>query len=391
MPGTLDVWISVPRLLSRPALLCLGAALAVVAGAGIGLYAHAHKELTLDVQGEVTSVSTFAADVGDLLAELGIEVSERDTVAPSEDFLLVDGAYVVVRHARQLEVTVDGEPSTVWTTALTAAEALSDLAARGEQVRLVASRSAGVERGAIAATAGNTVDLPVDLVAGEPVTVRVDGRTLRRDAPGADLQQLLDGLGLVLEGSDEVTVTAAARGVEVVVTRVRTAEETVTEAVPYQTVTTQDPSRYTDHRAVTTAGVAGQRELVYRVTRVDGVETARELISATEVLAPVDEQVTVGTARRPVSVPNGGQVTADATALNWAALARCESGGDPTIVSSNGKYHGLYQFLVSTWQGVGGQGLPSQATAEEQTYRAQLLYQRSGAGQWPHCGSRLFG
>lgn len=376
---------------SRPALLRLGATLVVLVGTGIGLYAHAHKQLTLDVQGEVTSVSTFAVDVGELLAERGIEVADRDTVAPSVDFLLADGAYVVVRHARQLDVTVDGEHSTVWTTALTASEALSDLAARGGQVRLVASRSAGVERGEIAATAGGTVDLPVDLVAGEPVTVSVDGRRLGMDAPGPDLQELLDGIAVVLEGSDEVTVTAGARGVDVVVTRVRTAEETVTETVPYQTVTTQDPSRYTDFSAVTTAGVAGQRELVYRVTRVDGVETARELVSATDVLAPVAEQVTVGTARRPVSVPNGGQVTEDAAALNWAALARCESGGDPAVVSSNGKYHGLYQFLVSTWQGVGGQGLPSQATAQEQTYRAQLLYLRSGAGQWPHCGSRLFG
>jgi hypothetical protein len=27
---------------------------------------------------------------------------------------------------------------------------------------------------------------------------------------------------------------------------------------------------------------------------------------------------------------------------------------------------------------------------EEQTLRAQILYDRSGAGQWPHCGPQLF-
>ena len=41
---------------------------------------------------------------------------------------------------------------------------------------------------------------------------------------------------------------------------------------------------------------------------------------------------------------------------NWAALAQCESSGNPTIISSNGLYHGLYQFSVSTWQAVGGSG-----------------------------------
>jgi hypothetical protein len=59
-------------------------------------------------------------------------------------------------------------------------------------------------------------------------------------------------------------------------------------------------------------------------------------------------------------------------------------------VSASGKYHGLYQFSLSTWAGVGGSGLPSQASAAEQTMRAQMLFDRSGAGQWPHCGPRLF-
>jgi hypothetical protein len=52
-------------------------------------------------------------------------------------------------------------------------------------------------------------------------------------------------------------------------------------------------------------------------------------------------------------------------------------------------YHGLYQFSVDTWQRTGGIGLPSEATPREQTYRAILLYKRSGAGQWPHCGRYL--
>ena len=39
---------------------------------------------------------------------------------------------------------------------------------------------------------------------------------------------------------------------------------------------------------------------------------------------------------------------------------------------------------------VGGSGNPADASAAEQTNRAQILYNRSGAGQWPHCGPRLF-
>lgn len=69
------------------------------------------------------------------------------------------------------------------------------------------------------------------------------------------------------------------------------------------------------------------------------------------------------------------------------SIADCESGGDPKVVSSNGLYHGKYQFSPDTWESVGGKGLPSEASEAEQDFRAALLYERSGPGQWPLCGS----
>ncbi|MEZ5078040.1 MAG: transglycosylase family protein [Solirubrobacterales bacterium] len=69
-----------------------------------------------------------------------------------------------------------------------------------------------------------------------------------------------------------------------------------------------------------------------------------------------------------------------------AAIAECESGGDPTIVSAGGTYRGKYQFSFSTWETVGGSGDPAAAPEAEQDYRAALLYARSGSGPWPVCG-----
>ena len=100
--------------------------------------------------------------------------------------------------------------------------------------------------------------------------------------------------------------------------------------------------------------------------------------------------------RKPVAAilavgPKGGP-TGAAARLNWAALAKCESGGNPKAVNPAG-YYGLYQFSLQTWTSVGGTGKPSDASPEEQTYRAQLLYNKVNGrwqGQWPNCGSRLF-
>lgn len=68
------------------------------------------------------------------------------------------------------------------------------------------------------------------------------------------------------------------------------------------------------------------------------------------------------------------------------SIASCESGGNPTAVSSDGSYRGKYQFSFETWASVGGTGDPAAAPEEEQDYRAALLYASSGSSPWPVCG-----
>ncbi|MET0558600.1 MAG: transglycosylase family protein [Solirubrobacterales bacterium] len=68
------------------------------------------------------------------------------------------------------------------------------------------------------------------------------------------------------------------------------------------------------------------------------------------------------------------------------SIAACESGGDPTAVSSDGSYRGKFQFDYGTWESVGGHGDPAAAPEAEQNYRAAVLYSRSGSSPWPICG-----
>ena len=363
------------------------AAVALVLAGGSAAFAHAQKTVTLDVNGEVVQRSTFAGSVEGFLDDQGVVVGERDVV--SQRGALREGSEIVVRHAHQVSVSVDGVETSVWTTALSADEALDSLAARGQSVALVASRSA----------AGGRPELALDLDLRGPAEVLVDGTTLAVVDADASVAQVLGELGVTLGALDRVSVVQGAAGrVQVVVNRVVVQDVTSTHELPFASSTQQDGSRYTDQKRTLTAGVPGVRTLVERVTTVDGVESARVPVSDVVSQAPVDEVLSIGTKTRPVAAPPaasssaGSPVTAggDADSLNWAALARCESGGNPTVVSSTGKYHGLYQFSVGTWQAVGGAGLPSEASADEQTARAKMLYNRSGAGQWPHCGKNLF-
>ena len=77
---------------------------------------------------------------------------------------------------------------------------------------------------------------------------------------------------------------------------------TVTERIPFQTVYVPDDSMWSGQTAVLERGVFGNRDVVYEVTRENGRESAREIISSAVTSEPVDQKVARGTA----SIPSRG-------------------------------------------------------------------------------------
>jgi peptidoglycan hydrolase-like protein with peptidoglycan-binding domain len=69
-----------------------------------------------------------------------------------------------------------------------------------------------------------------------------------------------------------------------------------------------------------------------------------------------------------------------------ARIAECESGGDPTAVSADGRFRGKYQFSRATWRAMGGKGDPAKAPEAEQDRRAAALLEQAGTSPWPVCG-----
>jgi len=85
----------------------------------------------------------------------------------------------------------------------------------------------------------------------------------------------------------------------------------------------------------------------------------------------------------PDSAPAGTQTS---YAVPPAAIAQCESGGDPTAVDASGVYRGKWQFDQQTWESVGGSGDPAAAPESVQDRLAGELYAERGAAPWPVCG-----
>jgi uncharacterized protein YabE (DUF348 family) len=342
-------------------------------GGSVAFYL-AQKSLTLTVDGQSRSVSTYAGTVGEVLEDEGLTPAAHDVVLPGEHASVSDGDTVVLNRARHLTLTVDGVQKDVYVTALSVDEALDQLGYRADDLVLSASRSERLPlRG-----------MQLSITTPKNVTLVVDGTEKVVTTTAATAGDLLAEQGVTLGQTDRASLyptQALLDKMRLQVYRVQVNEVTETTPIPHGRVETQDPNAYKGDETVTVPGVDGQQTTTYRVTVTDGVETARQQLSTAVATPPVDEQVTVGTKDKPTATPS-------ADGLNWAALAKCESGGNPRAVNPAG-YYGLYQFSLSTWHGVGGSGNPIDASADEQTARAQTLYARSGAGQWG-CGSHLF-
>ncbi|WP_369131756.1 ubiquitin-like domain-containing protein [Modestobacter sp. I12A-02662] len=347
---------------------------------GSAAYFLAQKTVTLTVDGQAREVDTYADTAGEVLADEGLDPASHDVVLPGLDSVVGDGDTIVLNRARPLALTVDGVRTDLYTTALSVDGLLDELGYRAEDLVLSASRA---ER------------LPLDgmdlaITTSKDVTLVADGQQRVVTTTAATAGDLLAEQGIALSETDRTSLYPAQPLLDQMVlqvTRVQVADVPEVQSVDYRTVETPDPNAFVGTRTVTQKGVEGEQTVTWRITVTDGVETGREQVGTAVTTPPVEEHVTVGTKEKPAAP--AAVVSADG--LNWAALAKCESGGRPDAVSASGTYRGMYQFSRSTWAAVGGSGDPAAASADEQTMRAQMLYARSGAGQWPHCGSRLFG
>ncbi|MGW5146554.1 transglycosylase family protein [Rhodococcus koreensis] len=336
-----------------------------------------HKNVTLDVDGETISLSTMTTSVDAALSDAGYSLTDRDVVAPDRDATLSDGDTVVLRRAREVSLTVDGQPKTVWTTALTVEDALKQFDL-GDDVHVSASRS---QR------------LPLDGAALDvlnPLVVKLTDGAL----PVADVRMaaptvgdFLAAHGAPLEQADTVVPAAdtpLTEGMDVTVTRDRT--ETKVETVPLAPAEQriEDPTMNKSRTVVESPGLPGVQDVTFAVNTVNGEEVGRNQVSAT-VTTPAQPKVIRVGAKPGTDVPpvENGSV--------WDALAQCEATGNWAINTGNGFFGGV-QFDQNTWERQGGLKYAPRAdlaTREEQIAIASQTQRAQGWGAWPTCSGRL--
>ncbi len=336
--------------------------------------------VTLSLDGQEKEVVVMGDTVDAVLEAEGIDLGQHDQVFPGPDEAVTDGSAISVKFGRPLELTVDGETQTHWTTATDVAGALDDLGMRFSGADLSLSRGGSIDRGGAS----------LEVVTAKKLTLKIAGKKpVKREVAALTTADALEEVGVKVDKQDRVSPKRGAElenGDTVVFTDIRTVTKRVEdEAIDFQTVEREDDSMPEGETEVLRAGKSGARDVTYEIVYRNGEISARKVVRQDVLAAPVSRLVAVGTQQEEeeptANFASGGTV--------WDQLAQCESGGNWAINTGNGYYGGL-QFNLSTWQAYGGSGYPHQASRETQIAVATKLRDANGGyGAWPSCSSKL--
>jgi len=332
------------------------AALVLLGGLAAG-YRSGLTSVTLVVDGEARQVRTHQDTVGALLLDAGLDLYPEDVVEPGPEQPLEPGMVVRVVRARPVRIEADGRTWTVRTHATTAREVLAEAGVSlapydrviveegraGEPSLRVRVRRAvpitvhedgqAVTFYTTAATVGEALQeagltlyladrvepgLGEPLSAGmhvyversQPVTVLVDGRTVRTRTHRDQVGQVLADLGIVLAGLDYTRppLDHPING-ETTVEVVRVAERFLIEQdpIPFDVVWQPDPDLEIDHQRLIQDGAAGVLERRVRVRYENGQEVSRTLESEYVAVPPTTKIIGYGTriVVRQLETPEG--------------------------------------------------------------------------------------
>lgn len=332
-----------------------------------------HKDVTLDVDGQARPAGGFALTVADVLANNDITLGERDLVYPSLSDPVSDGQTITVAYSKQVTLNVDGEPVSFYTTAAVLSDALTDFQLHELNVsKLSVSRSAALPRTGIS----------VEVTTPKEITLKVGGESSAVTTTADTVAELLTEQGITLDTDDQLKPTAGTEVTEdlkVVVDRVEVTTRTKTEKVKFKSVSKKDSSLWKGESRLVSAGKSGKAKRTYEITRINGKQTDKKLVTETILKEPVDAVTAVGTK----TTSNGAGINL-ARAAMWDRIAKCESGNRWSINTGNGYYGGL-QFSKASWNANGGRdfaALPHQASRAEQITVANRYYAKAGLQPW---------
>lgn len=365
---------------SMPLRLATGGVLGTLAVGGV-VAATAHKDITVDVNGETMQLATFSTDVKGALEAAGVQVGADDFVSANPDDVLTSGETITVRTSKPVAVTVDGVEKQLSSTALTVQDLLGDM---GDIAPGAAVKAAGVDTDGDATV---TDGMKLEVVSPKIIQVNDGGKVTYTSIAAKTVRDVIEARGIDVDEDDRVTPsmdTPVTEGMTIKVDQVSTTDYGATESFDAEPNYVDDPELERGTEEVRVEGTPGERTVTRRLIMVNGAKESNDIINSKETRPASPATIARGT-KEPAAAP----AVADGSV--WDTIAQCESTGNWAINTGNGFSGGL-QFTDSTWQAFGGGEYASQAwqaSREQQIAVAQKVQAAQGWGAWPACTAKL--
>lgn len=168
------------------------------------------------------------------------------------------------------------------------------------------------------------------------ISITADGQTVKHSLSAKSVAEALEKANISYDGDDIISprlTSKISEGMEIVLKRIEISEELQTEEIAFETIVEETDSLYIGESRVTSGGVKGEKQVSYKITLTDKVETAREAIKEEIIKEPVAETKQLGTKEKPapvVNTPSSPQSNRDG--LNYSSIvtglatAYCDTG-----------------------------------------------------------------
>ena len=309
----------------KSVIVTLATVLMFTAVMAFAIYEGTKNTVTMIANGEKEEVKTHAETVGAFLAEQEIKVGQDDYLSHTAEASIDKDIVIEWTEADQFTITVDGKPTSAWTTSNT----VKDILAKAE-IEIT-------EHDKVTPALDEEVDANTAISVEKAYEVTIlDGLEEKKvwstSTTVADfLKQhkiTLSDLDRVEKDMDELILP----GSEVKVVRVEKVTDVVEDSVKFAKETKKDSSLLKGSEKVVQKGEEGLVEKTYEVVMENGKEVKRELKGEKVIKEAKKQVVAVGTKTVVASVSRGTDTKAAAPAP--ASAPKKEAAPQPVATST---------------------------------------------------------
>lgn len=307
----------------------------------LALYEANKKTVVLEVNGTQEEYKTHAKTVSGFLAEQDIEVAKQDKVTPSMKTSIENGIAISWEQAQQVAVTVNEEDQSHWTTKQTVGEVLEEVGIELTEHDVVSP--AVSER--LDNRNHITVDKAFEFTLVDGGQKKKYWSTKMTIGEFLEKEDIEIGKLDRIEGKKEDVVDASSM---VKIVRVEKDIDIVEENQTFSVETRQDDSILKGQEKVVQEGKDGKISRKYEIVKEDGKEISRSLVKESTVETPTKKIIAVGTKTVVADATPSGSQASKTTVATGNSKSASKSTASPTVSRGNSEAPtGGKEFYVS--------------------------------------------